>query len=29
MLETLRREVTTHCNNTFNDDLTMVVVNVK
>lgn len=29
MLETLRREVTTHCNNTFNDDLTLVVVNVK
>jgi serine phosphatase RsbU (regulator of sigma subunit) len=29
MLETLRREVTTFCNGTFDDDLTLVVVTVK
>jgi phosphoserine phosphatase RsbU/P len=29
LLETLRREVTTFCNNTFQDDLTLVVVSVK
>jgi phosphoserine phosphatase RsbU/P len=29
MLETLRREVSTFCNNSFNDDLTLVVVTVK
>jgi sigma-B regulation protein RsbU (phosphoserine phosphatase) len=29
LLETLRREVTAFCNNTFHDDLTLVVVTVK
>ncbi|MGA8142574.1 MAG: PP2C family protein-serine/threonine phosphatase [Candidatus Acidiferrales bacterium] len=29
MLETLRHEVTTYCNNSFNDDLTLVVVTVR
>jgi serine phosphatase RsbU (regulator of sigma subunit) len=29
MIETLRREATSFCNGSFDDDLTLVVVNVK